>query len=87
MKINTTETHQRSHRIVLSQQQVNALLKEIVCREIGVAPKAAFFDFRWGETSVDSGLRKEPEIVIQVTEDLSPRPAEAPAPTEADDGL
>jgi len=77
-KVNTNTVHERRHHAVLSQDQVEALLKDAVARQLDLYPGIATFDFRWGEESFDSGLRKRPQIIVTVTEDLSKIPTAAP---------
>lgn len=78
IKANTVTVHERKHRVVLSQGQVEALLSSILEKELDVIRSISAFEFSWGEETFDSGLRRRPQIVVTVTEDLAKLPSAKP---------
>lgn len=75
MNITTTETHTRTHFVSLSKDQVERIIAQHIKDEVGGATFGAKFQFEWGEASIDSGLRKEPQIIVRAVVDLMPKPA------------
>lgn len=75
MEVHTTETHCRDHTVTLSKGQIEYLLRDFILEKLATKVPHKDVQIEWGETSVDSGLRKEVQVVIRVREDLSDRPA------------
>lgn len=75
MNISSTENHTMDHFVSLSKDQVESLLKDMIRKQLrlpsGGPAKAQQWSFTWDHDSVDSGLRKEPRIVVRLTQDLA----------------
>jgi len=88
LKINTTERHEYNHVVVLSKAQVEEVIAHAIRCQIDLpltSPKRKIeWRFEWGDTSIDSGLRKEQQIIVRITDDIKDLPS---APTEAETGL
>lgn len=76
MKFNATEVHERRHRVLLDRHQLQGVVTEAVCKEIGVSPKRAgvtvtikFEDATEGSPSYKVGTK----AVIDVVEDMLPQ--------------
>lgn len=79
MNLSTTETHHRSHFVRLSQSEVQAIVVDAIRKEHPELNGLALFVFDWSPDTVDSGLRKVPQITVRITEDLNPPPEATPA--------
>lgn len=71
MDVKTTETHERNHIVVLSKGQLEYLIREKLLDNMQLKVPHADVRISWGETSVDSGLRKELQVIVTVREDLT----------------
>lgn len=71
MDVKTTETHERNHIVVLSKSQLEFLIRDKMLENLNLTVPYKDVKVSWGETSVDSGLRKEVQVIVTVREDLT----------------
>lgn len=84
IKISSSEVHERRYQVVFSKTHAEQILKDAVCAQLdlptGAAGRRITWRIEWGETSIDSGLGKELQVIVKVTQDMGPEPMESPAP-------
>lgn len=83
MNITSTELYERRYHVVLSKAQAEQILKDAVRAQLdlptGAAGRRITWRIEWGETSIDSGLGKELQVIVKVTQDMGPEPMEGSA--------
>jgi hypothetical protein len=74
MDVKTTRINEIRHMAVLSKREVEVILRDYFRKELNSTGGPMNVEFDWGYESTDSGLSKEPRIIIRAVEDVSKAP-------------